>query len=182
MTIAPRICARSSGSMRTRSSNTWTRQARGTAKETVNGLLDAEHDDMCSAQRCAHSRSHTSAAHYTRKLHTKAVEVEVKMPKPGKQTIETAIIERYRRRDLSIEETIVQMCLAGVPARQAGLRTSPRHRGIIQKESQRHMNKPVISTRNGQPRSIAVCVDQRQLSHRLSTRSSAQSHVSRLLQ
>jgi len=35
-----------------------------------------------------------------------------------KQTFETAIIERYRRRDISIEEAIVQMYLAGVSVRR----------------------------------------------------------------
>ena len=40
------------------------------------------------------------------------------MPKLRRQTFETAIIERYRRRDLSIEEAIVQMYLAGVSVRR----------------------------------------------------------------
>ena len=35
------------------------------------------------------------------------------MPKLRKQTFETAIIERYRRRDISIEEAIVQMYHSG---------------------------------------------------------------------
>ena len=75
---------------------------RGTVEETLNGLLDAEADEMCNAQRYERSpdRVDTHAGHYTRKLHTKAGEVEVKMPKLRKQTFETAIIERYRRRDI----------------------------------------------------------------------------------
>jgi transposase-like protein len=60
----------------------------------------------------------TRAGSYTRKLHTKAGEVEVKVPKLRQQTFETAIIERYRRRDISIEEAIVQMYLAGVSVRR----------------------------------------------------------------
>ena len=40
------------------------------------------------------------------------------MPKLRRQTFETAIIERYRRRDISIEEAIVQMYLAGVSVRR----------------------------------------------------------------
>ena len=42
----------------------------------------------------------------------------MKRPKVRKQTFETAIIERYRRRDISIEEAIVQMYLAGVSVRR----------------------------------------------------------------
>ena len=40
------------------------------------------------------------------------------MPRLRQQTFETAIIERYRRRDISIEEAIVQMHLAGVSVRR----------------------------------------------------------------
>ena len=83
-------------------------------------MLDAEADEMCHAQRYEHSpdRVDTRAGSYKRKLHTKAGEVEVKVPKLRKHTFETAIIERYRRRDISIEEAIVQMYLAGVSVRR----------------------------------------------------------------
>lgn len=93
---------------------------RGTVEETLNAMLDAEADEMCNAQRYEHSpdRVDTRAGSYKRKLHTKAGEVEVKVPKLRKQTFETAIIERYRRRDISIEEAIVQMYLAGVSVRR----------------------------------------------------------------
>ena len=93
---------------------------RGTVEETLNAMLDAEADEMCHAQRYEHSpdRVDTRAGSYKRKLHTKAGEVEVKVPKLRKHTFETAIIERYRRRDISIEEAIVQMYLAGVSVRR----------------------------------------------------------------
>jgi transposase-like protein len=92
----------------------------GTVEETLNALLDAEADELCQAQRYERSadRVDTRAGHYKRKLHTKAGEVELKMPKLRRQTFETAIIERYRRRDISIEEAIVQMYLAGVSVRR----------------------------------------------------------------
>ncbi|MEZ5489626.1 MAG: IS256 family transposase [Gammaproteobacteria bacterium] len=93
---------------------------RGTVEETLNAMLDAEADDLCNAQRYEHSpdRIDSRAGSYKRKLHTKAGEVEIKVPKLRKQTFETAIIERYRRRDISIEEAIVQMYLAGVSVRR----------------------------------------------------------------
>ena len=89
---------------------------RGTVEETLNAMLDAKVDELCNAQRYDHSpdRVDTRAGHYRRKLHTKAGEVEVKMPKLRQQTFDTTIIERYRRRDISIEEAIVQMYLTGV--------------------------------------------------------------------
>ena len=87
------------------------KMVRGTVEETLNAMIDAEADAMCKAQRYERSpdRIDTRAGHYTRKLHTKAGEVEIKMPKLRQQTFETAIIERYRRREISIEEAIVQM-------------------------------------------------------------------------
>ncbi len=93
---------------------------RGTVEETLNSLLDAEADEMCRAQRYERSpdRVDTRAGHYRRKLSTKAGEVELKMPKLRRQTFETAIIDRYRRREISIEEAIVQMYLAGVSVRR----------------------------------------------------------------
>jgi transposase-like protein len=93
---------------------------RGTVEETLNSMLDAEADALCGAQRYERSpdRIDTRAGSYDRKLHTKAGEVNLKMPKLRKQTFETAIIERYRRREVSIEESLIEMYLAGVSVRR----------------------------------------------------------------
>lgn len=93
---------------------------RGSVEETLNGLLDAEADRLCGAQRYERSpdRVDTRAGHYTRKLHTKAGEVELKMPKLRKLPFETAIVERYKRREASIEESLIEMYLAGVSVRR----------------------------------------------------------------
>jgi len=75
---------------------------------------------MCGAQRYERSpdRIDTRAGHYNRRFHTKAGEVDLKMPKLRKQTFETAIIERYKRRETSIEEALMEMYLAGVSVRR----------------------------------------------------------------
>lgn len=93
---------------------------RGTVEETLNSLLDAEADALCGAQRYERSpdRADYRAGSYERKLHTKAGEVTLKMPKLRKQAFETAIIERYRRRESSIEESLIEMYLAGVSVRR----------------------------------------------------------------
>jgi len=93
---------------------------RGTVEETLNGLLDAEADALCGAQRYERSPDRTDyrAGSYDRKLHTKAGEVTLKMPKLRQQAFETAIIERYRRRESSIEESLIEMYLAGVSVRR----------------------------------------------------------------
>ena len=93
---------------------------RGTVQETLNALLEEEAERLCRAKRYERTeeRKDTRAGHYTRKLHTKAGEVDIKMPKLRALPFETAIIERYRRRESSVEEALVEMYLAGVSVRR----------------------------------------------------------------
>jgi putative transposase len=93
---------------------------RQTVQDTLNTLLDAEADELCGAKRYERSaaRKDTRAGSYSRSLHTKAGEVELKVPKLRNLPFETAIIERYRRRETSVEEALVEMYLAGVSVRR----------------------------------------------------------------
>lgn len=93
---------------------------RSTVEDTLNNMLDAEADRLCNAEKYQRheARTDTRAGHYQRKLHTKAGEVTLNMPKLRQQTFETAIIERYRRREASIEESLIEMYLAGVSVRR----------------------------------------------------------------
>ncbi len=93
---------------------------RSSVEETLNGLLDAEADQICRAQRYERSpeRVDGRAAHYERKLETKAGEIKLRVPKLRKLPFETAIIERYKRRESSVEEALVEMYLAGVSVRR----------------------------------------------------------------
>ena len=108
---------------------------RGTVEETLNAMLDAEADRLCGAARYERSeaRRDSRAGSYDRSLHTTAGEVKLKVPKLRRQTFETAIIERYRRRESSVEEALMEMYLAGVSVRRVeditealwGTRVSP---------------------------------------------------------
>lgn len=93
---------------------------KNTVEETLNSMLDAEADALCNAQRYERSpdRQDTRAGHYERKLHTTAGEVSLKVPKLRKLPFESAVIERYRRREISVEEALVEMYLAGVSVRR----------------------------------------------------------------
>jgi transposase-like protein len=93
---------------------------RKSVEETLNSLLDAEADRLCNAGRYERSpdRVDRRAGHYSRKLHVKAGEVELKVPKLRSLPFETAIIERYRRRESSVEEALMEMYLAGVSVRR----------------------------------------------------------------
>ena len=79
---------------------------RETVEQTLNGLLEAEADELCGAKRYARSpeRLDTRAGHYDRQLQTKAGEVTLSVPRLRSLPFETQIIERYRRRESSVEE------------------------------------------------------------------------------
>jgi transposase-like protein len=93
---------------------------RTTVEETLNALLDAEADYLCGARRYERSegRKDTRAGSYDRRLQTKAGEVKLTVPKLRTLPFETAIIERYRRRESSVEEALIEMYLAGVSVRR----------------------------------------------------------------
>jgi putative transposase len=93
---------------------------RESVEQTLNALLDAEADALCGAKRYERSpdRVDTRAGHYTRALHTKAGEVELRVPRLRTLPFETQIIERYRRRESSVEEALIEMYLAGVSVRR----------------------------------------------------------------
>mgnify|MGYP002780896162 CR=1 FL=1 len=108
---------------------------RSTVEETLNGLLEQEAEQLCGASRYERSaeRVDTRAGHYTRKLLTKSGEVKLQVPRLRTLPFETQIIERYRRRESSVEESLVEMYLAGVSVRRVediteslwGARVSP---------------------------------------------------------
>ena len=93
---------------------------RDSVEETLNGLLQMEADRLCGAKRYERSpeRLDTRAGQYERKLLTPAGEVKLQVPKLRKLPFETEIIERYRRRESSVEEALVEMYLAGVSVRR----------------------------------------------------------------
>ncbi|MEO1333286.1 MAG: IS256 family transposase [Myxococcota bacterium] len=93
---------------------------RGTVEETLNAMLDAEADELTGATRYERTeeRRDYRSGHYKRKLLTGAGEVELKVPKLRKLPFETSIIERYKRREASVEESLIEMYLAGVSVRR----------------------------------------------------------------
>ncbi|TWT30578.1 IS256 family transposase [Blastopirellula retiformator] len=93
---------------------------RSTVEETLNQMLDAEADQICKAKRYERSpdRVDSRAGSYSRKLQTKAGEVSLKVPRLRSLPLETQIIERYKRRESSVEEALVEMYLAGVSVRR----------------------------------------------------------------
>ncbi|KXL52152.1 transposase, mutator family [Anaerotignum neopropionicum] len=89
---------------------------RGGAEETLNGLLEAEAKNLTQAARCEHSeeRQEYRSGHYSRNLTTTSGDVTLNMPRLKGISFEMAIIERYRRRESSVEEALIEMYLAGI--------------------------------------------------------------------
>src|SRR5262245_51533678 len=81
---------------------------RESVEQTLNTLLEVEAETLCGAKRYERNpeRLDTRAGHYTRKLHTKAGEVALNVPRLRSLPFETQIIERYRRRESSVEEAL----------------------------------------------------------------------------
>ena len=86
----------------------------------VNAMLDAEADEIAKAARYERTgeRKAYRAGHYERKLTAKAGRLALKVPKLKGAVFESAVIERYRRREQSVEESLIDMYLAGVSTRQ----------------------------------------------------------------
>ena len=93
---------------------------RSSVEETLNALLDKEADELVNAQKYERStdRQGYRSGHYKRNFQTTAGDVELKVPKLKGVPFETAIIERYRRRESSVEEALIEMYLAGVSVRR----------------------------------------------------------------
>jgi putative transposase len=108
---------------------------RGTVEGMLNALLDEEAKQLIGAERYERNegRRDTRAGYYERGFDMKAGRMTVKVPKLRRLTFETAIIERYKRRESSVEEALIEMYLAGVSVRRVeditealwGTRVSP---------------------------------------------------------
>ena len=89
-------------------------------EQLLNAMLDAEADEITGAARYERTgdRKAYRVGHYERDLTVKAGTVTLKVPKLKGALFESAVIERYRRREQSVEEALIDMYLAGVSTRQ----------------------------------------------------------------
>ena len=93
---------------------------RNSVEDTLNELLNKEAEELTNAAKYerTESRQGYRSGHYSRKLTTTSGEVTLHIPKLKGVPFETAIIERYRRRESSVEEALIEMYLAGVSVRR----------------------------------------------------------------
>ena len=88
-------------------------------KSELKELLEAEAEKLTQAARYERNeqRQGYRCGHYSRNLTTTSGDVTLKVPTLKGISFETAIIERYRRRESSVEEALIEMYLAGVSVR-----------------------------------------------------------------
>ena len=81
---------------------------RGSVEKTLNELLEAEAEKLTQAARYERNeqRQGYRSGHYNRNLTTTSGDVTLKVPKLKGISFETAIIERYRRRESSVEVSL----------------------------------------------------------------------------
>ena len=93
---------------------------RDSVEETLNALLDHEADELVRAGKYERTgdRKGYHSGHYERNFGTTSGEVKLRVPKLKGIQFETAIIERYKRRECSVEEALIEMYLAGVSVRR----------------------------------------------------------------
>lgn len=93
---------------------------KNTVRDVINRLLEEEADGLVNAERYEQTadREAYRSGHYKRKLVTSAGEVVLDVPKLRGATFQTAVIERYRRRETGVEEAIIEMHPAGVSTRR----------------------------------------------------------------
>ena len=102
---------------------------RGSVEETLNELLEKEAESLTQAARYERSEARQGyrSGHYDRNLTTTSGDVTLHVPRLKGVSFETAIIERYRRRESSVEEALIRCTWRVFPC--AGWRTSPRRCG-----------------------------------------------------
>lgn len=124
---------------------------RSSVEETLNALLDKEADELVNAGKYERSgeRQGYRSGHYKRNFQTTAGEVKLSVPKLKGVPFETAIIERYRRRESSVEEALIEMYLAGVSVRRVeditealwGTKVSPGTISNLNKKAYEHIEQ-----------------------------------------
>ena len=89
---------------------------RETVEQTLNGLLQAEADELCGAKRYARSpdRVDTRAGSYQRTLHTTAGEVTLQVPPEEAAAVARSLLDGFPVRDIAVTEPTLETVIAGM--------------------------------------------------------------------
>ena len=103
------------------------RMVREKVEQIVNRMLDAEADEIANASRYERTggRKAYRAGHYDRRVTAKAGSLNLRIPKLKGEAFRSQVVERYRRRESSVEEALMEMYMAGVSTRRVDGRHRP---------------------------------------------------------
>ena len=121
---------------------------RGSVEETLNELLEQEAEKLTQAARYERNEARQGyrSGHYDRNLTTTSGDVTLHVPRLKGVSFETAIIERYRRRESSVEEALIEMYLAGVSVRRVEDITEALWGSKVSPATISELNKKAMST------------------------------------
>ena len=135
-------------------------------EEMLNELLEKETESLTQAARYERSEARQGyrSGHYDRNLTTTSGDVTLHMLRLKGASFKTAIIERYRRRECSVEAALIEMYLAGVSVRRVedftevllGSKVSPATTSELNKKAYVH----IYLSRNwgGEYENVAILV------------------------
>lgn len=111
------------------------RKIKHIAEQVLDKMLDAEADDIAHASTYERTdgRKAYHAGHYKRDFTVKAGTLRLQVPKLKGELFRSMVVSRYRRREESVDEALIDMYLAGVSQRRVdeisrdlwGTRTAP---------------------------------------------------------
>ena len=106
---------------------------RGSVEETLNELLEQEAEKLTQAARYERNEARQGyrSGHYNRNLTTTSGDVTLHVPRLKGVSFETAIIERYRQRESSVEEALIE----NVPGWRLGAQSRGYYRGSVGEQS-----------------------------------------------
>lgn len=122
---------------------------RGSVEKTLNELLEQEAEKLTQAARHEQNeaRQGCRSEHNDRNLTWISGDVTLQVPRLQGISFETPVIERYRRRESSAEEALMEMYLAGVSVRRIenitealwGMKVSPATISELNKKAYVHI-------------------------------------------
>lgn len=119
---------------------------RDAVQDVLQVFMEEEAATLCGAgqyERTEGRRDHRNG-HRERKLVTRVGEVVLKVPRLRELAFTTAIVERYQRRECSIDEALLQMYFAGVSTRRVGDITEVLWGGKVSADQMSTLNGKVV--------------------------------------
>ena len=120
-------------------------QVKNAVEDVLNDIMEAEAKALAGAETYERTdaRKDYRNGHRKRKLQTRVGEVELNVPRLRSVPFTTAAIERYRRRESSIEEALIEMYLAGVSTRRVSDVTEALFGTSVSASAMSELNKTV---------------------------------------